>query len=243
VNRPVIAVTYSSAELTIFTLWRRMFDGVVEAGGTPLAIDCRQTVPEIEELVARVDGLILGGGGDVDPSRYAGPPDDPTLRGVNPERDENEVRAWRAAREAGIPVLAICRGAQLLTAELGGDLYVDLARDRDDRIEHRNTEDFLSQPAHEVTLDPASRLASWHGGTTRLTVNSQHHQGIKALPPGAIETARADDGLAEGFELAGTNMVAVQWHPEVFWKSDAIHLRLLESFVADAGTYARSVGR
>lgn len=237
-RRPTIAVTYSSGELDEFTLWRHMFEGIVEAGATPLAVDASTRLPGIEALISRVDGLIIGGGGDVDPRLYDGDPDDPTVRGVNPDRDDNELRAWRTAREQGMPVLAICRGAQLLNVDLGGELYVDLRRDHGTAVPHRRTEEELISPAHEVTLKAGSRLAEWHGGESRIAVNSQHHQGIKRIAPGTVETARSDDGLAEAYELTEANLVAVQWHPEVLWKTDPLQRRLLQGYVDAARTYA-----
>jgi putative glutamine amidotransferase len=234
VKRPTIAVTYSSPELGEFKLWRHMFEGIVEAGGVPLAIDCATHVPEIESLVRRVDGLMIGGGGDIDPRRYGADPRDPIIRGVNVQRDENELRAWQTARDLGMPVLAICRGAQLLTVELGGDLYIDLSRDFRTTIRHDNTEDELVVTAHEVALAPGSRVAAWHGGASYAPVNSQHHQGIKRIAPGTVETARSSDGLTEAYELAEANLVAVQWHPEVLWKTSPLQLRFLKNFIAEA---------
>lgn len=237
-NRATIAVTYSSPELEGFTLWRNMFEGVVAAGGTPLAIDTSVPLPEIDSLVGRVDGLIIGGGGDVDPRRYGGDPQDPTIRGVNPDRDANETTAWRTARALGMPVLAICRGAQLLAAELGGELYADLARDYGTVVRHRSTEEALIAPAHDVTLTAGSTISQWHSGSTRIAVNSQHHQGIRRLPVGATATAHSDDGLIEAYELSGSGLVAVQWHPEVLWKSDPLQQGFLAHFVASAAKFA-----
>lgn len=232
---PIIAVTYSASELDVFYHWRYMFEGIVAAGGVPLAIDCDSEVEGIATLVRRVDGLILSGGGDVDPVLYGGDPEDPTLWDVNPVRDENERIAWETAREAGIPVLGICRGAQLLNVMLGGDLYADLRRDRGAEIPHRSTEEATIEHLHSVDLDPSSELAGWMGGGgPKVMVNSQHHQGIRTLAPRVTPVARSEDGLVEAFEWPEEGLVAVQWHPEVVWATDENHLDLLRGFVEKA---------
>lgn len=229
--RPLIGVTYSSAELDEFVLWRQMFHGVVAAGGTPVAIDCVQPVRGIEDLVARLDGLILSGGGDVDPRRYGGDPDDPALRGVNPARDDAEVRALTAARKGTRPVLAICRGAQLVNAVLGGTLYADLARDRPSPVSHRERWERLDAPLHKVEVAAGSILAAWMGADGILSVNSQHHQGIRELADALVPSAWAPDGLVEGFELPGERLVGVQWHPEVLWPAEAHARTLMSTFI------------
>jgi len=241
-RRPIIALTYSPSELEIFYHWRYMFEGIVAAGGVPLAIDCDTKVEDIATLVGRVDALIIGGGGDVDPELYGGDPEDPTLWDVNPVRDENERLAWEAARAAGIPVLAICRGSQLLTVLLGGDLYADLRRDFDGPVSHRSTEEALNECTHTIDLDPSSELAGWMGASgPEVGVNSQHHQGIRT-PAGEVTiVGRSADGLVEAFEWPEAQLVAVQWHPEVLWSTDEHHLGLLRGFVekAERGRRAR----
>ena len=238
--RPIIAITYSSRELKEFTHWRRMFEGIVEAGAVPLAVDCQAEVFGIDEIIGRVDGLVLSGGGDIDPMQYQGDRQDPTLRGVNVDRDENELRAWRSARSRGIPVLAICRGAQLLTAELGGDLYMDLPRDRGELVKHRYTEEALATTVHDISVAGSSQLSEWLGGMPKISVNSLHHQGIKKLPAGTVEVAYADDGLIEAFEMPNEPVVAVQWHPEVLWKTSDEQLNILKGFVRQATASAQN---
>lgn len=239
-SRPIIAITYSSQEFEEFTHWRRMFEGLVEAGAVPLAVDCQAEVPGIDEIIGQVDGLILSGGGDLDPVLYQGDRLDPTLRGVNVARDENELRAWRTARSLGIPVLAICRGAQLLTADLGGDLYMDLPRDRGVLVQHRHSEEVLGTTVHDISVDGSSQLSEWLGGISKISVNSMHHQGIKTLAAGTIEVAHADDGLIEAFEIPNEPIVAVQWHPEVLWKTSNEQLNILKGFVRQAATSAEN---
>ncbi len=237
-GRPVIGVTYSSAELDEFLLWRRMFRGVVAAGGIPLALDCRLPQPEIRDLVARLDGVLIGGGGDVDPRRYGGPADDPLLRGVNTDRDAAELAALETATSLGLPVLAICRGAQLVNVALGGTLYADLARDHGSGLTHRESEEALGAPLHDVDVVAGTTLAAWTGGGS-LAVNSQHHQGIRVLADDLMPGAYSSDGLVEAFEQPDTGLVAVQWHPEVLWPVERHALDLLTAYVAGCRASAR----
>lgn len=233
-DRPLIGITYSSAELAEFLLWRSMFRGVVAAGGVPLAIDCRDPQPHIADLVARLDGLVISGGGDVDARRYGGDPADPLLRGVNPHRDDAEIAALDTAVARGLPVLAICRGAQLVNVARGGTLHVDLGRDLPSELRHRESEEALGEPLHDVEVVAGTTLAAWTGGGT-IGVNSQHHQGIRTLADGLVPSAYAPDGLVEAFEHPPTRLTAIQWHPEVLWPSQAHALDLLRGFVATCG--------
>lgn len=230
---PIIAVTYSSLELGAFTHWRHMFAGIAAAGGVPLAIDCALPLPHIAEIVAKADGLILSGGGDVNPATFGMPADDPLLIGMNDARDTNELNAWQAAVTGQLPVLAICRGGQLLTHALGGSLYTDIVRDFPKAIRHRYTEEDLLEGKHDVQFARTGKIASWIDGAARLRVNSQHHQGIRELGKACVAVAHSEDGLIEAFEHTGSRTVAVQWHPEVLWASDPAQLSLLRGFVAE----------
>lgn len=238
-TRPFIGITYSSAELDLFTLWRGMFEGFVETGAVPIAIDTRSAVPKIEQLVTRLDGLVISGGGDISPELYGGNALDPLVHGVNTDRDTNELSAWETARDHGIPVLAICRGAQLLNAALGGTLFADVVRDHGTSILHRRTEEELAAVAHAVSIKPDSTLARWFPGRSEIQVNSQHHQGIRALAPTLRTVATSEDGLVEAFESDTDDLLAVQWHPEILWASESDQFTLLTRFTDRATNNAR----
>ncbi len=229
-DRPIVAMTYSSTELEGFVHWRHMFRGLVAAGAVPIAIDCAVPVPQVAELVGRVDGLVISGGGDVSPDRYGGDPADPTLGDVNPVRDAGELAALDAARESGLPVFAICRGAQLVNVGLGGTLYADLDRDRPGSIAHRAGEEPLERVLHPVAVDPSSRLSRWLGGASELDVNSEHHQGLRDLASGLRATAWSSEGLVEAFEHPTEPLLAVQWHPEILWVNEPHALALMAAF-------------
>lgn len=160
--------------------------------------------------LARIDGLVLTGGGDVDPGSYGEA--NAGSRDVDRSRDERETQALQFCRARGIPILAICRGFQLANVVLGGRLIQDL---RPAAICHPTVGGQSSY--HEVDIRPGPRLAVLLGGKSRLRVNSRHHQGIDLprLAPGVVLSAIADDGIVEGFELPGDPFfVAVQCHPE-----------------------------
>ncbi|MGB3482864.1 MAG: gamma-glutamyl-gamma-aminobutyrate hydrolase family protein [Mycobacterium sp.] len=228
---PLIAVTLNALELDRMVHWRRMFDGLQSAGAVPMAIDCGVSILGIAEMIGRVDGLVLSGGGDVSPDLWGGDPQDATLTWVNPVRDSNEIAAFETAWDLGIPTLAICRGAQLITTARGGTLYADLKRDHPSPIEHRLGEEALLETAHPVTLAPESRIQSWTQAGAEMAVNSQHHQGVRTLAPGFTAVAHAPDGLVEAFESADRPVTAVQWHPEVNWDSSEFARRIVDGFV------------
>lgn len=245
--KPVIAVTLNSQELPRMIHWRRMFEGLQAFGAVPLAIDCGSTLLDFDGLLNNVDGLLLSGGGDVDPMLYGGDPTDPTLTWVNRIRDANETAAFEAAWAHGVPTLAICRGAQLVNVLRGGTLYADVSRDYSSAIAHRLGEEALISLAHTVDIATGTRLARWLATNGQTGVNSQHHQGIRSLAAEFTATAHAPDGLIEAFESSERPVTAVQWHPEINWDSDDSSRRLLRAFVASterlaAGTHARCVG-
>ena len=168
-------------------------DNLVAAGGLPLHVPAGVAPEAVMEHAA---GLVLTGGSDVDPARYGGVAEASTSP-LDPERDAREIALLDAARERGRPVLAICRGLQLVNVAWGGTLHLDLA-------EHARTR------WHDVAITPGSVLAGLYGPTAR--VNSVHHQAVDRIADGLVVTARAPDGVVEGVEAPG--LVGVQWHPE-----------------------------
>jgi putative glutamine amidotransferase len=163
------------------------------------------------DLLSRVDGLVLVGGGDVDPARYGQPPH-PTVYGVNAASDDLELTLARAAVELQLPTLAICRGMQVLNVAMGGTLKQHLEPD-EGWGEHR------AGTCHPVKVMAGSQLAEL-GGDRFDAAWSFHHQAIDELAPGLTINATAEDGCIEGFEHEDSWIMAVQWHPERTAASD-----------------------
>ena len=240
---PLVAVTFDVSELDEFVLWREMFRGLGAAGIVPLVVHTDADGVPTDALMSRVDGLIISGGSDVDPALYGGEPADPLIDRAKPARDRNELRMLGAARALGKPVLAICRGVQLLNVACGGTLIADIRRDVADAVDHRRDEEDLIAPLHTATVSPGSRLSAWLGQSGVIDVNSQHHQGIGVPGRRLRVVARAEDGLVEGIELPGEPVVGVQWHPEVLWHSCTHALALMRGFAAECSARAESVAR
>ena len=208
------------------------------AGALPLLLPDVLEPGAFAELIARVDALVLTGGSDVAPESYGAPP---IARGRWPgeaRRDRVEGALVRAALMARKPVLAICRGVQLLNVALGGTLVQDIATERPGSLLHRDQERY-DRLAHAVTVEPDSWVAAAYGGARELVVNSVHHQAIAELAEPLRAVARAPDGTVEAVQAQDPELpvYGVQWHPE--WLPDeaepggrASGLPLLRHFVA-----------
>jgi putative glutamine amidotransferase len=167
-----------------------------------------------EGAAARLDGLVLTGGEDVDPELFGARPH-PALGAVNRARDEWELELARVAHRTALPVLAICRGVQVLNVALGGTLVQDIPSERPSSIDHNASDGSRGSQAHDVEVVPTSRLREVVG-TTRLAVNSIHHQAIDRVSEKLEVVGRAADGLIEAAESADRRWwaIGVQWHPE-----------------------------
>lgn len=185
---------------------------VEAAGAVPLVLTPGMGREQLEAALGRCSGLVLTGGGDVTPERY-GQARHESVIGVSEARDELEFAALEAAERAGLPVLAICRGMQVLNVALGGSLVQDIPSMVEGALAH-SVQEPRQGPAHGVEIDAGSRLAGIVGGT-RVEANSRHHQAIDRLGERLLVTARAADGIIEAVEVPGSRfVVGVQWHPE-----------------------------
>ncbi|HXM38780.1 MAG TPA: gamma-glutamyl-gamma-aminobutyrate hydrolase family protein [Gemmatimonadales bacterium] len=192
--------------VTLNTTYVRALEG---AGLVPLAVPTMLGPERAAAALQSVRGLVLTGGEDVAPGRYGAAPH-PRLGDVDPARDAAELALIAAARARRLPILAICRGIQILNVALGGTLYQDLDSERPGPVPH------TGETSHAVRVEPGSLLERTLGARS-ATVNSRHHQAIRDLAPGLRAVAWAEDGVIEGAELADASApwtVAVQWHPE-----------------------------
>jgi putative glutamine amidotransferase len=164
-------------------------------------------------VIDAVDGLLLTGGEDVDPARYGAAPH-PELGPVNAERDATELALVEAARARGTPVLAICRGIQLLNVALGGTLVQDLPSERPSDVVH-SADATRDQRTHAIAVAEGSRLARAMGAS-RVTANSLHHQALDQVAAPLRVSGTAPDGVVEGVETPDETwwVLGVQWHPE-----------------------------
>lgn len=206
-------------------------ESVRRAGGEPRTLDYHADRPA--DVVSSCSGILLTGGGDVDPSRYGEAPH-PAVVGVEVDRDEYELALARLAVEQNIPLLAICRGLQVLNVACGGTLIQDIPSQIVGAVEH-SVKTPLSAIAHDAWVSRGSLLAALMaermGGGDTLNVNSRHHQSVAKLAPGFQVTGTAPDGVIEAFERQGARFcLAVQWHPENFWRTGEFR-PLFEGFV------------
>jgi putative glutamine amidotransferase len=200
---------------------------VAAAGGAPVMIPPGSSLPE---TLSVVDGLVFSGGSDLDPSLYSAEAH-PETGGVIRERDDFELELMRAALERDVPVLAICRGSQVLNVALGGDLEQHVP-DRVGTELHREVPGVFSE--HDVTVVDGTRLASILGD--RHDVKSHHHQGFGSLGSGLREAARAPDGTLEALEAPSRRFrLGVRWHPDA-----GEDRALFEALVAEAAGYRAS---
>ena len=203
---------------------------VERAGGIPVALvpggpaldsgfSRSSALSAIAALVDRLDGLVVTGGVDVAPALYGQSPH-PTVLGVSDERDGFELLLLREALRRDLPLLGICRGMQVLNVALGGTLIQDIPSAIGSKVAvaHDDPARERDQLAHDVEVDDGSRLARLLG-SGQLAVNSFHHQAVDRLGEGLVATAYAPDGIVEGVEIpSARHVVAVQWHPESFWR-------------------------
>ncbi len=168
------------------------------------------------ELLERSDGLLLVGGGDVEPSRYGAVPVD-EIYGVEPDRDAAEIELLREAHRRGAPTLCICRGVQVLNVAFGGTLVQHLPAD--ERFMPHGAPSGADRVVHDVKLAPGSRTAQ-AAASEVVSCSSHHHQGIDRIGAGLVATGWSEDGLVEALERDRGWMVGVQWHPEDTAASD-----------------------
>ena len=201
-------------------------DAVRRAGGVPVLIAPGE--PHLDALLARLDGVVLAGGGDIDPRRWGGTAH-PSIEFVDQARDDLELELARRVVDDGVPTLAVCRGLQVLNTTLGGTLHPHLPEVVSADIPHRQEPKWTH--THTVEVDAGSLVARVMG-TESVAPACWHHQAVDRLGAGLAVTAWSPDGVIEAVELSGHPwLVAVQWHPEMTAADDGTQQRLFDGLV------------
>lgn len=225
-RKPIIGITRCS----------RLDDylaSVEKSGGQPRVLEVTDSA---RKVVNEIDGLLLTGGGDVDPVLY-GEERHPTVEDAEPGRDEFEIDIARRALDADLPLLAICRGAQVLNVAAGGTLVQDIPTAVETELPH-SVEIPKDHVAHDVAVTPGSKLQRALGDALSRShtcrVNSRHHQSVGRLGTSLSPSATAPDGVVEAIESAEKDFcLGVQWHPENFWRTGEFK-SLFDSFIEAA---------
>ncbi|WP_338233016.1 gamma-glutamyl-gamma-aminobutyrate hydrolase family protein [Companilactobacillus muriivasis] len=209
---------------------RPAVDGVVAAGGIPVSLPY---IPkeQINGLVERLDGIIFTGGPDIDPT-FMGEEPIPQLGATNRNRDIFEIALIRTAVAKKVPILGICRGAQIINVALGGTVYQDLNSQFPGKVLKHHQEAPGDQPTHFISVNHDSYL--FKTVSDNVFVNSRHHQAIKDVATGLNIVAEAPDGVIEGIENSDASIQGVQWHPENMWQHDSRQLELFQDFISRA---------
>jgi putative glutamine amidotransferase len=231
VKPPRIGLTTEVDANGFFVIRPEYARAVEKAGGLPLLLPLSEP-SRVGALLDELDGLMLTGGSDMDPALYREAVH-PTTKGVR-ARDDFELALTHEALRRDLPLLAICRGQQVLNVALGGTLVQDIPSQVPGAGAHRLHDVPRWQGAHEVSVLPGTRLREILG-RDQVAVNSFHHQSVKDLGRDLLLAARAADGVVEGIELPGRRFaVGVQWHPEAMWNQTPDHQELFRAFVEAA---------
>ena len=242
-RRPRIGVTLELTDPLLIPVERNFREALTTAGALVIALP-RDTPPgDIDELLEGLDGVVLSGGEDVDPSHY-GEERHPTVNTVPPEHDAFEIGLAKASLEQGVPILGICRGSQVLAIADGGSLTQDVPSQHPESRTHmvdwvEYAEAAPGEHWHQLKVEPTSRLAGWVGDGAPL-INSFHHQAVARTGERLRPVARAEDGVIEATESApgAPFAVGLQWHNEFMWRRDQRWLGPFRDLVEAALTRA-----
>lgn len=210
-------------------------DGIQKSNNIPVIIPISEDPSLAEAYIEKLDGFIFTGGQDVNPMLYGKEPS-PRLSSIYPLRDAWEQALFQAAVQKGIPILAVCRGFQLINILLGGSVYQDVADypvSAHHAVQHMQTESRMIFPHHSITVKPDSVLAQVFNQQEKIWVNTWHHQVIEEIAPALTATAWAADGVIEAYESntkVDYHILGVQWHPEILVQRNNQHIEIFEWF-------------
>ena len=237
-TKPIICITASinPENLQEQLLKRSYVTAVEKAGGVPVILPyCNKSI--MDYYIRISDGILFSGGGDIDPVIFG----ETKLKECKTPikiRDDFDLGLFKKAFDTDIPIMAICRGVQVANVAMGGDLWQDLPSQTDIKHTHYQ-KDARDVTTHYVKVNKGSLLYEITG-SSKISVNSFHHQAVRNPAPGAVITARSDDGIPECLEFPGRKafFLGLQWHPENLCKMD-VHLDLFKAFVNEAKKFGR----
>ncbi len=228
----LIPIPIQDPEKRRFTLGKNYVNSLVACGGVPILLPTVVSPGAWRAMYEAADGVLLSGGGDVDPALFQEVRHEKT-DGVDRARDEVEMMLARWALQDDKPMFAICRGIQVVNVALGGSLIQDLPLQWGDAVSHNGNYSGFErhEVAHDVCVEPGTHIAQIVG-PGNVGVNSFHHQALKRVADGLVVTSRSPDGIVESVEFPGKRYyIGVQWHPEemAFGREDM--MRLFRTFV------------
>ena len=229
--KPIIGILTEVDEDFVTSVKKNYISAIEKAGGLPLVLPYVEDDGILDGMIDVCRGFFFTGGKDIAPKRY-GEEKKPTCGELQLNRDDLEFRAFKMAFEAKKPILAICRGAQLVNVALGGTLYQDVPTEVNTKLIHRQTEGEFEY-SHDVNINEKTPLYTLFG-TNRIKGNSFHHQAIKKLGDGLEVMATADDGIVEAVYYTGDQYIrAYQWHPERLLDKDEYNRAIFEDFIKE----------
>ena len=230
--RPIIGMTACQEEQKIYKTNNTYVQAILRAGGIPVLLPIANRPEDCGRLAALVDGLLIPGGVDMAPQFFGQePPREVTC--IDRVLDTFELELIRQAVALHKPMLAICRGCQVVNVAFGGTLYQDIPTQCPQAGGHYQDTASRSEEYHTVEVLPGTALAAALGEGELLT-NSYHHQAVKDLAPGFVVSARAKDGIVEAIENRDGSILGVQWHPECMEERHPRFRQLFTAFVARA---------
>lgn len=234
---PLIGMT-CALDGQFYRFGTRYVEAIERAGGVVVGLPPADNVERVLQIVRQVDAVLLPGGNDIDPDHF-GEKVLPENGRIEPGRDRLELAVARLALAEGIPLLGICRGAQVLNVAAGGTLYQDIYTQTTTRLQHnQKAPDWY--PTHRIEVSPGSLLAGILE-VLELRVNTFHHQAVRRVANSLIAVAHSDDGIVEAIEAPGHPFaVGVQWHPEIMATRDARQQNIFDALVQAAAERSRA---
>lgn len=227
--KPIIGILAEVDENLTTAVKRNYISAVERSGGLPLVLPYIEDDAILDGIVNVCHGFFFTGGKDIDPERY-GEVKKKTCDDTQPYRDDLEFRAFKKVFDSGKPILAICRGAQLINVCLGGTLYQDIPTEVNTQLVHRQTEGEFEY-SYDVNIMADTPLYALVGAE-RIKANSFHHQAIKKIGEGLKVMATADDGIVEAVYHSGQRYLrAYQWHPERLYCADEFNRSIFDDFI------------